>query len=69
VLGGVLVFVTGMAATMGSASDSSIIESRASPISFDTGIVNREAGRRIRGWGNANTESFEVAMAQRVGVG
>lgn len=56
--------VTGMAATMGRASDSSIIDSSVSPISLDTGNVDLEAGSRMRGWGKARTGSLEVVIAK-----
>ena len=39
--------VVGMAATIGRASDASINDRRASPISLGTGIMNLEAGRRM----------------------
>lgn len=56
--------VSGMAATIGRVSDSSMIDSSDSPISLDTGNVDREAGSRMMGCGKARTESFEVAITE-----
>jgi hypothetical protein len=56
--------VSGMAATTGKVSDSSMIDSSVSPISLDTGNVNREAGSRMIGCGKARTESLEVAITE-----
>lgn len=56
--------VSGMAATIGRASDSSMIDSIDSPISLATGNVDREAGSRMMGCGKARTESFEVAISE-----
>lgn len=53
-----------MAATIGSVSDSSMIDSSDSPISLATGNVDREAGSRMKGCGKARTESFEVAIPE-----
>jgi len=54
--------VVGMAATMGRVSDSSISVNRVSPISLETGIVNLDAGRSMRGWGRTSTWSLEFAI-------
>lgn len=47
----------------GKVSDSSMRDSSASPISLDTGMVNREAGKRMRGCGSAIIGSLELYMA------
>lgn len=61
-LGDAVEFVIGIAATIGSASDSSMSESNISPISFETGMVKRDAGSRMSGCGSARTGNLEVAM-------
>lgn len=59
--------VSGTAATIGRASDSSMIDSSVSPISLDTGNVDLAAGRRMRGWDKARTESLEVVILSGMG--
>jgi hypothetical protein len=54
--------MVGMAATIGRASDSSISDNKVSPITLETGIVNLEAGRRMRGYGSTRIGSLEVAI-------
>ena len=56
--------VSGMAATIGRVSDSSMIDSSDSPISLATGNVDREAGSRMMGCGKARTGSFDVAITE-----